>query len=83
MTNAEKTLDKSSMIKVLERIGQAGTYTNIIKVYMTNPQPILCYMEKSQMNPIKITRDTGCSLLLLFSMYCLKTSKNNKISNGN
>ena len=37
----EKTFDKSQhpfMIKTLQKAGIEGTYLNIIKLYMTNPQ---------------------------------------------
>ena len=40
--NAEKTFDKIQhkfMIKILQEVGIGGIYLNIIRPYMTNPQP--------------------------------------------
>ena len=47
--DAEKAFDKmqhSFMIKTLQKIGIEGTYLNIIKPYMTNPQPTSFSMVK-------------------------------------
>ena len=47
---AEKTSDKiqhSIMIKTLQKAGIEGTYLNIIKLYMTNPQQSLPSMVKN------------------------------------
>ena len=41
--DAEKASNKIQhpfMIKILTKVGIDGTYLNIIKVFMTNPQPI-------------------------------------------
>ena len=40
--DAEKAYDKIQhplMIKTLQKVGIEGTYLNIIRPYMTNPQP--------------------------------------------
>ena len=40
--DAEKSFDKIQypfMIKTLQKVGIEGMYLNIIKAYMTNPQP--------------------------------------------
>ena len=53
MTNsidAEKAFDKIQhpfMIKTLQKVGIEGTYLNIIKAIMTNPQPTLFSMVKN------------------------------------
>ena len=47
--DAEKAFDKIQhpfMIKILSKVGIEGTYLNIIKAIMTNPQQIYS-MEKS------------------------------------
>ena len=41
--DSEKALDKIQypfMVKTLTKVGIAGTYLDIIKAFMTNPQPI-------------------------------------------
>ena len=48
--DAEKAYDKIQhpfMIKILQKVGIEGTYLNIIKPYMTNPQPTLFSMVKN------------------------------------
>ena len=48
--DAEKAFDKSQhpfMIKTLQKAGIEGTYLNIIKAYMTNPQQTLSSMVKN------------------------------------
>ena len=47
--DAEKAFDKIQhlfMIKTLQKAGTEGTYLNIIKLYMTNPQETLSSMVK-------------------------------------
>ena len=47
---AEKTFDKIQnpfMIKTLNKVGIKRTYINIIKAFMTNPEPIKYSMEKN------------------------------------
>ena len=49
-TDAEKAFDKIQhpfMIKTLQKAGIEGTYLNIIKLYMTNPQQTLSSMVKN------------------------------------
>ena len=48
--DAEKAFDKIQhpfMIKTLQKAGIEGTYLNILKVYMTNPQQTLSSMVKN------------------------------------
>ena len=48
--DAEKAFDKIQhpfMIKTLQKAGIEGTYLNIIKLYMTNPQQTLSSMVKN------------------------------------
>ena len=48
--DAEKDFDKiqyAFMIKTLQKAGIEGTYLNIIKLYMTNPQQTLSSMVKN------------------------------------
>ena len=48
--DAEKAFDKIQhpfMIKTLQKAGIEGTYLNIIKVFMTNPQQTLSSMVKN------------------------------------
>ena len=48
--DAEKAFDKTQhtfMIKTLQKAGIEGTYLNIIKLYMTNPQQTLSSMVKN------------------------------------
>ena len=48
--DAEKAFDKIQhpfMIKTLQKAGIEGTYLNIIKLYMTNPQQTLSLMVKN------------------------------------
>ena len=48
--DAEKAFDKIQdpfMMKTLQKAGIEGTYLNIIKVYMTNPQEALPSMVKN------------------------------------
>ena len=49
-TDAENTFDKIQhpfMIKSHQKAGIEGTYLNIIKAYMTNPQQTLSSMMKN------------------------------------
>ena len=49
-TDAEKAFDKIQhpfMIKTLQKAGIEGTYFNIKKLYMTNPQQTLSSMVKN------------------------------------
>ena len=48
--DAEKAFNKIQhrfMIKTLQKAGIEGTYLNIIRPYMTNPQPTLFSMVKN------------------------------------
>ena len=48
--DAEKVFDKIQhpfMIKTLQKVGIEGTYLNIIRPYMTNPQPTSFSMVKN------------------------------------
>ena len=48
--DAEQAFDKIQhplMIKTLQKAGIEGTYLNIIKAYMTNPQQTLSSMVKN------------------------------------
>ena len=48
--DAEKAFDKIQhqfMIKTLQKVGIQGTYLNIIRPYMTNPQPTSFLMVKT------------------------------------
>ena len=48
--DAEKAFDKIQhpvMIKTLQKVGIEGTFLNIIRPYMTNPQPTLFSMVKN------------------------------------
>ena len=48
--DAEKAFDKYQhpfMIKTLQKVSIEGTYLNIIKPYMTNPEPTLFSMVKN------------------------------------
>ena len=48
--DAEKAFDKIQhpfLIKTLSKVGIEGSYLNIIKSYMTNPQPTSYSMEKN------------------------------------
>ena len=48
--DAEKAFDKIQhplMVKALQKVGTAGTFLNIIKAIMTNPQPTLSSMVKN------------------------------------
>ena len=48
--DAEKAFDKIQhpfMIKTLQKVGIEGTYLNIIKANMTNPQPTSSSMVKN------------------------------------
>ena len=48
--DAEKAFDRIQhpfMIKTLQKVGIDGTYLNIIKPYMTNPQPTSFSMVKN------------------------------------
>ena len=49
-TDAEKAFNKIQhpfMIKTFQKVGMEGIYLNIIKAYMTNPQPTLFLMVKN------------------------------------
>ena len=48
--DAEKAFDKIQhpfMMKTLQKVGIEGTFLNIIKTYMTNPQPTSFSMVKN------------------------------------
>ena len=48
--DVEKALDKFQhpfLIKILQKAGVEGTYLNIIKAYIANPQQILSLMGKN------------------------------------
>ena len=48
--DAEKAFDKIQhpfMIKTLQKAGIEGTYLNVIKLYMTNPQQTISSMGKN------------------------------------
>ena len=48
--DAEKVFEKIQhpfMIKTLQKVGIEGTFLNILRLYMTNPQPTLSSMVKN------------------------------------
>ena len=68
--------------KTLQKVGTEGTYINIKKSYVTNPQQFILNHEKLWALPLRSGRRQGCTLSPLLVSIVLEAMRQEKVIKG-